>query len=767
MVESLDIVAIRAVGGTMRIWGFQPLSILFVLLATAPINGAAADDSRAARYLVFSTQPDGSVRAVFSARVRLRTPLKGRPPTGARAENRESDEVRVTLEDGRRAVVFADTVEIPRWVRGEFHGQGPGLSGEYTIDAQVVPEPAATFVVRVPDVAGATLVLDSTRMPDEARVDLDALNDQSGGAQALGAPPPPLPGWSNGDPANRLDILILGDGYTAAQQGQFESDAQALADEFFSVSPYDDYRNYANVSALFTASAESGIDQPPYVPGCNEFGRIQSCCGDVFAAGETPLTVATAFNGTFCSFNTQRFATVSAPLVFAAAAAVPDWDEILVIVNSPTYGGSGGSYSVVSLSPGTTQVAQHEFGHTFMRLADEYTAPSPGYPMCSDVVVGAAACEANVTDETSRSLIKWARWIDDAQPIPSTDPPPAATDAGLWQGARYLTTGMYRQGYVCAMNFLGAPFCDVAAETYPLKLYSGGWGIPVGGIDNIEPGSESPAPGSLNTPYPGGSYSATILGPDAGPNVTAEWYLDSVLADTQSVATGGIASHTLVTTPGSHTLELRVTDNSSIIHPTMRAGVASSRTWNVTVAPAPVRISGKKLAVKDKLDQTKRKIVLVSNDTQIDTSTSGGVDPVANGATLQIYNANGSGESLCLTLPSASWQASGPPSSPSYTYKDTSFANGPCKVATVRHGKRLKIACLAKVEPIAYSLDEPTQGSIAVRFTSGSITYCASFGGTVSKDSGSDPPVVGGKGAFVAKDALAPVVCPAAPIACP
>ncbi len=698
--------------------------------------------------------------------------------------------------------------------------------------------------------------------------------------------------------------------------------------------------------------------------------------------------------------------------MYAAAAAEPDWDQILVLVHSPTYGGSGGAIGVISTNGAAVQVAQHEFGHSFMRLADEYDSPYPGYPACSDL--GGTPCEPNVTNQTSRPLIKWTRWIDAAQPVPSFGPAPGVYDAGLWEGARYLSTGMYRQGYACIMRYLGAPFCDVDGETYPLRLYGGGWGVPGAGIDNIEPGSESPAPGAVSAPYPGGSYSATVLGPQGGPDVTAEWYVDSNLTDAQSLATGATASHTLVTTAGLHTLELRVTDNSPIIHPTMRAGVASSRTWNVTVGPNPcgnsmldpgetcddanatggdgcsatcdvetcyqctgmpsvcspdngapcsngdpcvvgetcsgtvcgggttivtctagdgccpvgctigsdidcvpptptptptptrtptltptptvtatpelcnditiipaaggtftgatsgaslmagscgsgtsfspeavyewtpaqtglaeittcggttnfdtvlyvqstcggsqiacnddscglasrivlsvtagqtytivvdgynggsgnytlsvtepsdaTPISGKKLLIKDKTDQTKRKIAFLSKDFAIDTTTGTGIDPVADGATFQIYNAAGSGESACFILPAGSWTAKGSPPNPVYKYKDSLFTNGPCKVATVKDGKLLKVVCQAKLQPIAYSLDEMTQGAVAVRFKTGTTTYCASFGGIVKTDSGTDPPVAGGKGQFKAKDAPPPVVCPPAPSACP
>ena len=330
-----------------------------------------------------------SPRAVFSTRVRLRTPLKGRSTSGARAASRDRDEVAVRLEDAGGAVVFEDSIEIPRWVRGEFHGTGPGPLGEFTIDAHILPDSSASFVVRVPEVAGATLALDSVRMPRGARVALDALDHDPAVARSAPAPqPPPLPGWDNGDPANRLDLLVMGDGYTAAQQTQFNSDAQMLADNFFSITPYDEYRNYVNVSALFTASAQSGVDQPPYNPSCTQYARIQTCCGDADASGTTPTTVSTAFNGTFCSFNIQRLVTVDSALVFAAAAAQPDWDEILVLANSPTYGGSGGEIGVISTNSSAVAVAQHEFGHTFMQLADEYDSPYPGFPACSDVMGG-------------------------------------------------------------------------------------------------------------------------------------------------------------------------------------------------------------------------------------------------------------------------------------------------------------------------------------------------------------------------------------------
>jgi hypothetical protein len=184
----------------------------------------------------------------------------------------------------------------------------------------------------------------------------------------------------------------------------------------------------------------------------------------------------------------------------------------------------------------------------------------------------------------------------------------------------------------------------------------------------------------------------------------------------------------------------------------------------------PIAMSGKRLVVTDRAgDPTRRTISLLVKDAAVDTSAATGIDPVADGATLQLYNANGSGESVCLSLPSigGSWSASGNSVHPSYRYRDPHFTNGPCRAATVTHGKLLSVACAAKTSPIAYALDAPSQGTLAVRFTSGGQTWCAAFGGRVQRDSEADPLSAGGRGKFSAVNAPPPVPCPTPPIACP
>jgi hypothetical protein len=169
-------------------------------------------------------------------------------------------------------------------------------------------------------------------------------------------------------------------------------------------------------------------------------------------------------------------------------------------------------------------------------------------------------------------------------------------------------------------------------------------------------------------------------------------------------------------------------------------------------------MTGKKLVLKDPGDPARRRVVFVSKQKSIDTTPLSALDPVANGASLHVYNANGSMEEVCFDLPASNWVASGDPLRPKFKYVDTTGAAGPCKVAKVTPGKILKVLCTGATQPITYTLDEPTQGSMGVRFESGLARYCTAFGPSAKKD---EP------GRFVATDASLVNQCPPAPGTCP
>ena len=77
---------------------------------------------------------------------------------------------------------------------------------------------------------------------------------------------PPSPGplieiQKSGDSADKVDFLILGDGYTAAERGKFEKDARRLAEMLFAVSPFKERRGDFNVWAL--CPADGGVRHLP------------------------------------------------------------------------------------------------------------------------------------------------------------------------------------------------------------------------------------------------------------------------------------------------------------------------------------------------------------------------------------------------------------------------------------------------------------------------------------------------------------------------
>ena len=125
--------------------------------------------------------------------------------------------------------------------------------------ATSTPSDPTTFVVRVPVIAGARLHLKGGSANVDAGFDLMAtladnvhLRPVDLADVALVNSLPPA-----GNPVNRVNLLIMGDGYTAAQSAKFcATDAGDVADRFFNISPYAEYKNYVNIQTLFLPSPQ-------------------------------------------------------------------------------------------------------------------------------------------------------------------------------------------------------------------------------------------------------------------------------------------------------------------------------------------------------------------------------------------------------------------------------------------------------------------------------------------------------------------------------
>jgi hypothetical protein len=472
---------------------------------------------------------------------------------------------------------WADVAEVPRFIRGEFARNG--VDGD--IKSYQVEQQERSFVLRIPKRAGAHIKLEYMGVHSELNVQR-VLANASKLALANFDVKPQTKAFVNS--ANRVDILVLGDGYTATQQALFNSDAESLRVAMFDYVPYKQYANFVNWTTTFNASAESGADHPPYLAGCTS----STCCADTAAQSDPKAAgagtfVSTAFDGKFCTSQIHRLATISSSKIYAAASAFPGWDQLVVLLNDSVYGGSGGSIAVTTTNVNAKLIVIHEYGHTFHDLADEYTSPYPGFPACSDIAPS-SNCEANVTNQTVPNLIKWKSWITPSIPIPS---PSGTVGIGLFEGARYQTSGMYRPQNSCGMRSLGAQFCSICSQAYVLKLYRGGWGTPSTGIDLIEPGTEMPL-ASSNVNYSLGStvnFSATVLRPTPD-TLSMQWYLDGVAVS--GATNSNFDFQQLTASTSTRSLELRVTDNSILVKAEMAGtDMVHSRTWTIQVTSPP------------------------------------------------------------------------------------------------------------------------------------------------------------------------------------
>ena len=186
---------------------------------------------------------------------------------------------------------------------------------------------------------------------------------------------------NNGDPTNRVDLVILGDGYTASEMEKYANDVENVVNGFFNEEPFTEYQSYFNVHRVDVTSNESGADHP-----------------------ETGTFKDTAFDATYnCAGNLRLICvdTSKVDAVLSARVAPNQRDLVVVIVNDPQYGGSGGYIAVASTNQAVVELVLHELGHSFGGLADEYVG---GGPTCNNTVEPSAP---NVTMQTDRNLIKW------------------------------------------------------------------------------------------------------------------------------------------------------------------------------------------------------------------------------------------------------------------------------------------------------------------------------------------------------------------------
>jgi len=288
----------------------------------------------------------------------------------------------------------------------------------------------------------------------------------------------------SGDPATKLDLLILGDGYTARERSKFERDARRLVATLFATSPFKERERDVNVWGLAPAAAQSGVSRP-----------------------SQHIYRRSPIGATYDAFDSERYVLTFDNKAFRDVAANAPYDAVEILVNSATYGGGGifGLYSTVAAdSVWAPYIFVHEFGHHIAGLADEYYTSDVAYLPAADRV---EPWEPNATALLDPNALKWKDLVTPGVAIPTpwpkdeferytkeiqekrrairaADRPEAEMDAlfrdeeqrdttllnegphagkvGAFEGANYEARGYYRPQADCIMFTRdNVPFCAV------------------------------------------------------------------------------------------------------------------------------------------------------------------------------------------------------------------------------------------------------------------------------------------------------------------
>lgn len=228
-----------------------------------------------------------------------------------------------------------------------------------------------------------------------------------------------------------INIVVLGDGYTVDEQPKFLMDATKMSDYLFSQAPWSNYKAYFNVFAIEVISPESGVRHPNNASDCS--------------SANVPVSNPNTHLGvTFDYANIHRLVvpTKNGNIANVLASNFPNYDQVVILGNSPYYGGSGGAFATATNGPSSFEVAVHELGHSFAFLADEYYA--------GDVFANE---RVNMTKETDPAKVKWKNWM-------------GFKNVGIHQ---YCCGGQsanwYRPHNDCKMRYLGRDFCSVCSES--------------------------------------------------------------------------------------------------------------------------------------------------------------------------------------------------------------------------------------------------------------------------------------------------------------
>ncbi len=203
--------------------------------------------------------------------------------------------------------------------------------------------------------------------------------------------------FENGPAASKVDLLILGDGYSEAQLPKFHGDVKRLVEVLFQHEPFKSRRADFNVRAIDLAAPRGGVNRPR----TGDFRR-------------TPLGVS------YNIFDSERYALTENNQAVRNVASAAPYDFLEILINEEHYGG-GGIFNDHATAAVDTAFAEyifvHEFGHHFAALGDEYYTSDVAYE--TGVTDRPEPWEPNVTALKDPARLKWGDLVEPGTPIPT------------------------------------------------------------------------------------------------------------------------------------------------------------------------------------------------------------------------------------------------------------------------------------------------------------------------------------------------------------
>ncbi|MGW0735225.1 M64 family metallopeptidase [Streptomyces sp. NPDC002851] len=330
------------------------------------------------------------------------------------------DEIVQLLKPGALAATgLALAALLAATADGAVADPAPSTDGP-TVEAEYFPHPEGT---------GRT-----TRVPVNSPPQLVSSRDDLSAREAAGDGDV-TPIAETGPSADRLDVTIIGDGYTAAEERDFLADAKAKWADVTGIEPYRSYTGLFNVWAVSAASAESGVSGDP----------------------DSSVVRNTALGSYFWCDDIERLLCADLDKVKSYADKAPETDLVVVVANSTKYGGAGysgldGDYGFAGVSTLSSDndrsslIAAHEIGHSIGLLADEYTYDDYG------TYDGPERPAPNVSIHDAEQLAarktKWYRWLGENDPSGGT--------VGAYEGGDYYPRGIRRPTESSLMRTLAA-----------------------------------------------------------------------------------------------------------------------------------------------------------------------------------------------------------------------------------------------------------------------------------------------------------------------